>query len=116
MNFGQARPRVIKRPFKRKGFGLMNMRQLHILFHKPKLDIRSFVDFCVYLFLLHDVLMKLFWRSKQNNFIRASCKNWYKQVNTQKSTNNPMSSFGLIEGNIELSHIHLAVHSRSQQV
>jgi hypothetical protein len=32
-----------------------------------------------------------------------------KQVNTQKSTNNPMSSFGLIEENLELSHIHLAV-------
>jgi hypothetical protein len=33
-----------------------------------------------------------------------------KQVNTQKSTSNPMSSFGLIEENMELSHIHLAVH------
>ena len=32
-----------------------------------------------------------------------------KQVNTQKSTNNPLSSFGLIEENKELSHIHLAV-------
>ena len=32
-----------------------------------------------------------------------------KQVGTQKSTNNPMSSFGLIEENIGLSHIHLAV-------
>ena len=32
-----------------------------------------------------------------------------KQSNTQKSTNNPMSSFGLIEENIELSHIDLAV-------
>jgi hypothetical protein len=32
-----------------------------------------------------------------------------KQVNTQKSTNNPMSSFGFIEENMELSHIHLAV-------
>ena len=39
----------------------------------------------------------------------TSCKNWYKQVNTQKSTNNPMSSFDLIEKNMELSHIHLAV-------
>jgi hypothetical protein len=33
-----------------------------------------------------------------------------KQVNTQKSTSNPMSSFGLIEENMELSHIHLAAH------
>ena len=32
-----------------------------------------------------------------------------KQVNTQKSTKNSMSSFGLIEENIELSHIHLIV-------
>ena len=32
-----------------------------------------------------------------------------KQVKTQKSTYNPMSSFGLIEENMELSHIHLAV-------
>ena len=29
---------------------------------------------------------------------------------TQKSTNNNMSSFGLIEKNMELSHIYLAVH------
>ena len=33
-----------------------------------------------------------------------------KTGKTQKSTNNPMSSFGIIEENIELSHIHLAVH------
>ena len=32
-----------------------------------------------------------------------------KLVKTQKSTNNPMSSFGLIEKNLELSHIYLAV-------
>ena len=37
----------------------------------------------------------------------TSCKNWSKQVNAQKYT--PMSSFGLIEENMELSHIHLAV-------
>ena len=35
-----------------------------------------------------------------------------KLVKTQKSTNNPVSSFGLIEENIELSHIHLAVHNK----
>ena len=33
-----------------------------------------------------------------------------KQVNTQKSTNNLMSSFGLIEENMELYHIGLAVN------
>ena len=38
-----------------------------------------------------------------------------KLVKTGKytETNNPMSSFGLIEENIELSHIHLAVNSTS---
>ena len=35
------------------------------------------------------------------------------QVNTQKPTKNPMSSFGLIEENMKLSHIHLAVISSS---
>ena len=33
-----------------------------------------------------------------------------KLVKTGKSTNNPMSSFGLIEESMELSQIHLAVH------
>ena len=32
-----------------------------------------------------------------------------KQVKTQKSTSNPISSFGLVEESVELSHIHLAV-------
>ena len=32
-----------------------------------------------------------------------------EQVKIQKSTNNPMSSFGLIKENIELSNIYLAV-------
>ena len=32
-----------------------------------------------------------------------------KTGKTQKSTNNPMSSFGSIEDNIELPRIHLAV-------
>ena len=31
------------------------------------------------------------------------------RVNTQKSTKNPMSSFGIIKENIELSHFHLDV-------
>ena len=34
----------------------------------------------------------------------TSCKNWQEQVKMQKSTNNPMSSFGIIEVNTELSH------------
>ena len=36
-------------------------------------------------------------------------QSWGIQGNSAKSTNNPMSSFGLIEENMELSHIHLAV-------
>ena len=32
-----------------------------------------------------------------------------KYTEIKKSRNNPMSSFGLIEENMELSHIHLAV-------
>jgi hypothetical protein len=50
------------------------------------------------------VIIKLFCRSKQNNFMITSCKNWGIQGNSAKSTNNPMSSFGLIEENMELSH------------
>ena len=36
-----------------------------------------------------------------------------KPVQTGKSPNNSISNFGLIEENIELSHIHLAVHTES---
>ena len=74
---------------------------------KPKLDIGSFGDFfiftCFYQFL-HNVIIKLFCRSKQNNFMITSCKNWGFQGKSAKSTSNPMSSFGLIEYNLELSH------------
>ena len=38
-----------------------------------------------------------------------SCKNWEIQGNSAKSTNNPMSSFGLSEENMELSPIYFAV-------
>jgi hypothetical protein len=34
----------------------------------------------------------------------TSCKNWRIQGSSDKSTNNLMSSFGLIEENMELSH------------
>ena len=57
--------------------------------------ISVYLSACFYQFL-HDVLIKLFCRSKQNNFMSTSCKNWWKQVNMQKSTNNPMWSFGLM--------------------
>ena len=38
-----------------------------------------------------------------------------KLVKTEKSTNNWMSSFGLIEENMELSHIHLVVSKRGTE-
>ena len=46
---------------------------------KPKHDIVLFVDlaeFARFYQLLHDVIIKLFCRSKQNNFMITSCKNW----------------------------------------
>ena len=39
----------------------------------------------------------------------TSCKNWGIQGNSAKSTNNPMSSFGLSAENMELSPIYQAV-------
>ena len=77
-----------------------------------KLDMKVFVDFCVFTLIwlkLPDWNMKLFWTSKQNNFRFWSGKISHIQVKTQKSINNPMSSFGLVEKNMELSHIYTAV-------
>ena len=39
----------------------------------------------------------------------TSWKNWEIQGNSAKSTNNPMSSFGLSAANMELSPIYQAV-------
>ena len=50
--------------------------QLNILFNWPKFDMRLFFDLPVFTGFFHDVLRKLFCRSKQNNFMRISCKNW----------------------------------------
>ena len=48
----------------------MNMREPQILFSKPKLDMRLFVDLaeftCFYQFL-HELLIKLFWSAEQFN-------------------------------------------------
>ena len=74
---------------------------------KPKLDIGLFVDLAEFpwiLQFLHDVIMKLFCFDLQNNFLITSCKNWGIQGNSAKSTNNPKSSFSLIEENMERSH------------
>ena len=62
---------------------------------------------------LSDRNLELFSTSKQNNFRFRSSKFSQKHVKTQKSRNNRMSSFGLIEKNMELSHIFLAVFVRS---
>ena len=51
---------------------------------KPKLELGLFVDFCVFTCFyqfLHDVIIKLFCRSKQNNFMITSCKN--TEINKQ---------------------------------
>ena len=56
----------------------------------PKLDIELFVDFCVFAWCDHKIV--LFWSAEQ-----YSDHIMQKQVKTQKSTNNLISSFGLIE-------------------
>ena len=81
-------------------YSLISTRQLHIFSIKPKLDMQLFVDFYVFTRFwlnLSDRNLKLFWTSKQNNFRFRSSKFSQKWVKTQKSTNNRMSSFGLIE-------------------
>ena len=93
-------------------YSSINMRQLQSI--KPKLDIELFVDLAEFPYsyqFLHDVIIKLFCFDLQNNFMITTCKNWQKQGNSAKSTNNPVSSFGLTEQNLELSHIYQAVLS-----
>ena len=97
-------------------YSLICTRQLHIFSIKPKLDMQVFVDFYVFTRFwlnLSDRNLKLFWTSKQNNFRFRSSKLSQKWVKTQKSTNNRISSFGLIEKNMELSHIFLAVTKKN---
>ena len=81
-------------------YNLISMRQFHIFSIKPKLDMQLKVDFYVFTRFwlnLSDQNVKLFWTSKQNNFRFQSSKFSQKRVKTQKTTNNHMSSFGLIE-------------------
>ena len=54
-------------------------------------------EFTCFYHFLHVVIKKLFCFDLWNNFMITSCKNWYKQGNSAKLTNIPMSSFGLIE-------------------
>ena len=46
----------------------------------------------------------------------TSCKKWGIQGNSAKSAINPMSSFGLIEENMELSYIDKAVPNHSKNL
>ena len=65
---------------------------------KPKLDIRLFVDFCVFTCFyqfLHDVIIKLFCRSKQ--FYDQIMQKLVKTGKNTEKTNNPISSSGSIE-------------------
>ena len=81
----------------------MNIRQFHIFFNRAKNWHRIVCWFlCFYLFLpvfaWCDHKIVLFWSAEQyyDHIMQ-------KQVKTQKSTNNTMSIFGLIEENMELS-------------
>ena len=64
-----------------------------------------FAEFTCFYQLLHELIIKFVCRSKQNNFMMLML-DLVKNVNSARSTNNPMSSFGLIEYNLELSHIY----------
>ena len=50
---------------------------------KPKLDIRLFVDFCVFFPFLHVLSTKLFCFDLQNNFLLKTGKNREKHKNEQ---------------------------------
>ena len=80
---------VLTRPLQQFGFwNFRNLVQLDKyetapnfiqLSPMPKLEIGLFVDFCVFpcfYQFLHDLIIKLFCRSKQNNFMIRSYKNW----------------------------------------
>ena len=66
---------------------------------------------------LSDLKLKLFSTSKEFNFRFRSGKFWWIEVKrgkTQKSANNCITRFDLIEKYMKLSHIHLAVLLKSQ--
>ena len=89
-------------------YSLINRRQLHIFFTQAKTWHRNVCWFSwismnspVFEWCDHRIV---FFFDLQNNFMVTSWKNWGIQGNSAKSINNPMSSFGLIEENMELSH------------
>ena len=55
-----------------KCYSLMNMRQLQILFNWARTWHRIVCWFLCFYHFLHDVIIKLFCRSKQNNFMVTS--------------------------------------------
>ena len=79
---------------------------------KRKYDNRLIVDFCVFTSSyqnLPSVIIKLL-----NNFMIRTGQFKYELAKLQKSTNNLLSCFGLIEENMDLSPIHLAVLEKKQ--
>ena len=74
------------------------MIQLQIYSIQPKIDMVLFVDLakftCFYQFL-QIVIIKLFWPAEQ--FYDHIMQELVKKGTFSKSTNNPLSSFGLIE-------------------
>ena len=67
-------------------------------FNKQKLDDQLFVDFCAFTCFDTKNFYVMIFRTVFGS----------QQVKTQKSTNNWLSDFGLIEQNMDFSCIHLA--------
>ena len=87
------------------------MRQFYIFFNSAETWNQIVCCYlCIYLFLPvfaccdHKVLI-----CKTISWSRHAKTGKNRYLNKQKSTSNPISSFGLIEENTELSHIHLDV-------
>ena len=91
-----------------RNYSLINRRQLHIFCTQAK-TWHQIVWWFTWISLNFQVLARsdhkiVLFFNLQNNFLITSCKNLENQGNSGKSTNNPMSSFHLIEENMELSH------------
>ena len=91
---------------KKEDYRLMYMRQLHILFNETKTWHRIVCWFLwFYLFLPvfawcdHKIVLQIITKQFYDHTMQ-------KLIKTGKYTNNPMSSFGLIEYNLELSCIY----------
>ena len=77
---------------------------------------KLFVDFWKFTMVSKDLQLRntelfLFWFvDVQNNFMFPTCKNSQKRVKNQKSTNKHTSFDDLIQEDIDLFDIYLAVH------